>query len=111
MKKEFRVKKSEDIEKILNRKNSVGDSYFSVYKRETVNQPHFRFAVSVSKKFGGAVERNRIKRRVREVVKVLKFIPNVDVFIIIKSKSNTLSFQEIQTDLEKLFARAKILEV
>ncbi len=111
MKKEFRIKKSTDIEKILQRKNSVGDAYFSVYKRETPAQPHFRFAVSVSKKFGGAVERNRIKRRIREIVKELRFLPSADVFIIVKSKSNTLSFQEIQTDLTKLFARAKILEV
>lgn len=111
MNKDFRVKKSSEIEDILKRKQSVGGPYFTIYKKENHDAIHFRFAISVSKKFGNAVERNRLKRRVREIVKACSFRNNYDFFIIAKPAANTLEFSVMKQELEKLFARAKILEV
>ena len=68
MKKEYRVKKGKEIEMIVKRRQSVGNKNFVLYKKENHENKHFRFAVSVSKKFGNAVKRNKIKRQVREVV-------------------------------------------
>lgn len=110
MEKAYRVKKSTEIEQIMNQKNSVGDGYFVVYKKTKSDETHFRFAVSVPKKYGNAVLRNLMKRRIREIVRNHHFLQNIDFFIIAKPKANSLSFQEIQDRLEKLFARAKILE-
>jgi ribonuclease P protein component len=111
MKKAYRVKKNTEIEKIIKKKDSVGDGFFVVYKAENLTTGHFRFAVSVSKKYGIAVERNLIKRRVREVVTANRFLNKYDFIIIIKVASKKLNFQEISTDLNKLFAKAKITEV
>lgn len=111
MNKDFRVKKSREIEEILKRKQSVGGPYFTIYKKENHDAIHFRFAVSVSKKFGNAVERNQLKRRVREIVQSCSFRNNVDFFIITKPAAKTLDFATMKQELEKLFARAKILEV
>ncbi len=110
MEKAYRVKKSAEIEKIMKNKASVGDGYFVVYKKQNDDINHFRFAISVPKKYGNAVMRNLMKRRIREIVRKNQFIKNVDVFIITKPKAIDLTFQEIQASLEKLFARAKILE-
>ena len=111
MKKEFRIKKSSEIERVLDKRTSVGNSHFSLYKRENHELSHFRFAISVSKKFGGSVERNQLKRRVRDIVKEHQFLKQIEFFIIAKPAASKLTYQEIKADLEKLFARAKILEV
>lgn len=110
MEKAYRVKKSAEIEKIMKNKTSVGDGYFVVYKKQNQDLSHFRFAISVPKKYGNAVMRNLMKRRVREVIRTQKFDSTIEFFVIVKPKANTLSFQEIQMYLTKLFARAKILE-
>ena len=111
MEKAFRVKKNTEIEKIIQKKDSVGDGFFVVYKYENLKTGHFRFAVSVSKKFGIAVERNLVKRRVREIVSAEDFQARFDFLVIVKPAANRLDFQEIKTALNKLFAKAKIIEV
>lgn len=110
MEKAYRVKKSAEIERIMSRKASVGDGYFVVYKDENKESEHFRFAISVPKKYGTAVERNLMKRRIREIVRHAAILESSEFFIIVKPKAADLSFEEISTRLLQLFARAKILK-
>lgn len=108
MKKAYRVKKSTDIELIMKDRVSVGDGYFVIYKKQNHENEHFRYAISVPKKYGNAVSRNLMKRRIREIIKTQSFVDDIDLFIIVKPKANNLSFEEIKSIIEKLFARAKI---
>ena len=110
MNRTFSIKKNLEIEKIMQSKIRVSDPCFVLYKLENLNNPHFRFAVSVPKKFGDAVHRNQVKRRVRAVVDQKQFVKTIDFFIVVKAAANTLEFSQIAVSLEKLFARAKILE-
>ena len=109
MKKAYRVKKSSEIEKIIKQRKSAGNKYFVIYKNENHEQSHFRFAVSVNKKFGHAVSRNKIKRQVREIVSKLDIVNHVDIFIVVKNGANSLSFIEIKKSLEWLMKRQNIM--
>lgn len=110
MKKAYRIKKSSEIETLMKQKSSVGNSAFALYYTANLEQPHFRFAISVPKKYGNAVERNQIKRRIREIVHQTPGFGKIDFFVVVKTKANTLAFSEVKDNLEKLFARAKIIE-
>jgi ribonuclease P protein component len=111
MEKAFRIKKNTEIEKIIHRKDSVGDGFFVIYKTENLKTGHFRFAISVSKKYGIAVERNLVKRRIREIVSAQTFQDRYDFLVVVKPAANRLGFSEIKNALNKLFAKAKITEV
>jgi ribonuclease P protein component len=109
MKKEYRVKKGSDIEMIMKTRQSTGNKYFVVYKKQNHDNNHFRFAISVSKKYGNAVKRNKIKRQIREIISKLDIMPDFDVFIVIKNSANTLEFSQISDQITLLIKKQKIL--
>lgn len=109
MKKEFRIKKTTEIESIIKKRKFIANKYFIIYKdiNETNN---FRFAISVPKKYGNAVSRNKMKRRLREIIRKNKSkISIVDFFIIVKKEANVLNFQEIENNILELLTMSKIL--
>jgi ribonuclease P protein component len=72
-----------------------------------VNQlPHSRFGFSVKKALGGAVVRNRMRRRAREIVRCHRMeIPaGWDIVIHPKSKVANAEFAAIETDLLRLIS-------
>ncbi len=109
MKKQFRIKKNVELQQLMSEKNSVGNRYFVIFYRENHEYKNFRFAIGVSKKYGKAVQRNLIKRRIREVVKNLDLISRFEFFIIVKTETINLKFGEIRDNLINLFEKAKIL--
>jgi ribonuclease P protein component len=109
MKKAFRVKKNSEIKAILKEKNSKGNQFFVIYKKYNHDQNHFRFAVSVSKKYGNAVERNKAKRYVREIIRRQQITQPIDIFVVIKNNSKSITYQEQKQQIETLLLRLKII--
>ena len=68
----------------------------------------WRFAAVSSKRVGGAVERNRARRRLREAFAIAKQSTGQPLSVIIYSKTATLKapFAELSQTLEKIFTRA-----
>ncbi|MGE4571455.1 MAG: ribonuclease P protein component [Candidatus Izemoplasmatales bacterium] len=110
MKKEYRIKKNDEIQSLMQKRKTVGNTYFVIYHYKNHDQEHFRYALSVPKKFGNAVQRNQMKRRIREIIKDCSIIDKVDVFIIAKLKSQELSFNDIKINIQNLLKKAKILK-
>jgi len=65
---------------------------------------HARLGITVSKKVGNAVTRNRIKRFVREIFRANRLVmPAVDLNVIARSESATMTFALMQLELQKAF--------
>ena len=102
MNKQYRLKKSFEIEKLFKKRISVGNAYFVMYYNLSSNA-NTRVAISVSKKLGNAVIRNKEKRIIREIIRG-KFdtINNLDILIVEKNKALNLSFEEKKMEINKL---------
>ena len=109
MKKAFRIKKSSEIEAVMKAQNVSRNRYLRVYKKENHDNLHFRFALSVPKRFGNAVERNKIKRRLRMIVSQQSIKGTDDFFIVVQPNVKHLSFKELTQNLSQLLAKAKII--
>ena len=60
-----------------------------------------RLAVSISSKYANAVNRNRFKRRIKEVVRGLETDLSIDILVEGNSKSPLLKLKEVETILKK----------
>ncbi len=112
MKKQYRVKKNQEIELILKEKRFSKNRYFSLYQRINPETIHFRYAISVGKKIGNAVVRNKIKRQVTSIIDNLNLNlnSNTDVFIIVRPAVKDIEFLKMKSQLEYLFNKQKLLQ-
>ncbi len=108
MKKIYRVKKNQEIESILKNHNSSGNKYFNIYIKENETK-YFRYAISVGKKVGNAVVRNRRKRQIRSIIDNIIILEQpVDIFIVGKPTINLIDFNEMKNQLIYLLKKLNI---
>jgi ribonuclease P protein component len=71
-----------------------------------------RFGLATSRKLGGAVVRNRLRRRLREALRALapSFQPGWDVLIIARPALVTATHDELTGTVARLLRRGGVLE-
>ena len=81
----------------------VGKYVVLLYVKNTL--PNSRIGIVVSKKVGTAVVRNKVKRRLREIIRLNQDrIPEgLDIVIVAKSKAKGVDFWGLRDDLLKGF--------
>ena len=87
------------------------NSFLVLYARKNHSATN-RVGVTVSKKLGGAVIRNRVRRRLREVYRLneARFSPGWDIVIVARSRSIAADFQKLTDAYLSLAEKAGILE-
>jgi ribonuclease P protein component len=86
MKKENRLSKNTDFQRIIESKKQFTSNTLVLYY-EFKNQHSVKIGISVSKKLGNAVFRNRTRREIRRVLdKHLKLEMNYNLVLIVRKK-------------------------
>lgn len=112
MKKAYRVKKETDFQKIIHQGQSVANRQFVIYSLDKPGQEHFRVGLSVGKKMGNAVQRNAIKRKIRQSLLELEAeIRNEKDFVVIaRQPTKKMSVVEMKKSLLHVLKLANVLE-
>lgn len=112
MKKAYRIKKNQEIQTVFKRGKSVANRQFVIYLlKKKDSESHFRIGLSVSKKIGNAVCRNRIKRYIRQSFHELegKVSSGHDYIIIARKPAANMSFHEVKKSLMHVLKLARVL--
>jgi ribonuclease P protein component len=111
VKVQFRVRANEHFQKI----RKQGDAYHGellVMCALANGLLYSRFGFSVSNRIGGAVVRNRIKRRLREAIRLRmnQIQPGWDIVFIAKHPIRRADFHQIDAACARLLWRAHLLK-
>ncbi|WP_299089843.1 ribonuclease P protein component [uncultured Metabacillus sp.] len=112
MRRKYRIKKNEDFQAVFKHGKSIANRQFVIYIMQNPEEKEFRIGLSVSKKIGNAVTRNRIKRLIRQVFLEDKHkIANGKEYIVIARKpAADMGYHEVKSSLNHLFRKAKIYQ-
>ena len=108
MKKYKTIKKSAEFQQIIQKKRYRNSSSYSVYF-QSKQEECGRIGISVPKKLGNAVIRNKTKRQVRMILQELKADAlEFDAIIMVRKQYFDKSYEENCKDLENLLKTVKI---
>jgi|SRR5690625_594774 len=112
MKKAFRIKKNEEFQYIFKQGKSFANRQLVIYYIKKSGQTHFRIGLSVGKKIGNAVTRNRIKRYLRQSFHELedKILPSLDIVIIARQPTKDMNYHEIKKSLTHLLSKQYLIK-
>ena len=91
--------------------NGFADGYLVLYARKNRTETN-RIGITVSKKLGHAVVRNRTRRRLREVYRLHeeRFQPGWDLVVVARARAVDAPFDQLVKSYLKLSKKAGILK-
>jgi len=110
VKRIFRVTRSTDFKRVRNSGKSYAHPLIVLIVFRT-SQPLVRVGVSAGRNVGGAVERNRAKRRMRACLDGLipRLTPGWDIVLLARKPMTAAQFTEIEAAINLVFTRAGLL--
>lgn len=112
MNKERRIKKNQEFQEVFKKGQSIANRQFVVYILERKEQDYFRLGLSVSKKIGNAVTRNRVKRYVRQSFLEMedRIKTGNDYIVVARKPTQAMDFHETKKSLTHVLKRASALK-
>ncbi|HEV2182443.1 MAG TPA: ribonuclease P protein component [Candidatus Acidoferrales bacterium] len=106
--REWRLVRRSDFEAVYREGRRRSSATFLVFLRAN-GLERDRFGMSVKKALGNAVVRNRMRRRIREILRLHReeILPGWDVVIHPSRSVETLEFSKLETELLALLPREK----
>ncbi|MFC5529593.1 ribonuclease P protein component [Cohnella yongneupensis] len=111
MHRKLRLRKREDFNVVYRYGRSFANSQFVVYWRKRGEKGTFRMGVSASSKLGGSVVRNRLRRMVKEIVRLNagKLLNDMDLILIVRKPALSLPYKEMEGSILHVLRKAGLL--
>lgn len=109
MKKINVLKKNLEFSRIIKSNYSQKFSNYIIYIEYNTNDI-YHFGISVSKKIGNAVVRNKLKRRIKSIIDNYHYKNNFNCIIIVRRSILKSEYSKMNKDLYNIFKKCNILK-
>ena len=103
MRKLYIVKSTRDFDDIIKKSINIKNKFFNIYYKDN-NLKYDRFGVSVGKKLGNAVFRNKYKRKLRSIIDNYKkdYNNSKDYIIILRKDAVGEKYKVLEDEFNKI---------
>lgn len=98
MNKEYIIRKNEEIQVVVKTGRKKVSNLFIIYYIDN-NEEKNKYCISVSKKLGKAHTRNKIKRRIKDILMKNRMEFNKKYVIIVRKEAVTSTYEELTNKL------------
>lgn len=111
MKKKHRLRKNNEFQKVYKKGKNYWNKYVVMYAMKN-GKDYTRVGFSLTRKYGNSVERNRTRRRMKEIYRLNsdRVIGGYDLIFIPKMRTKNSSYNEIENAMINLLKRSRLLE-
>jgi len=103
------ITKTEDFAKTRQRGFVFKNQFMVIFVNKN-NSQVTQVGLSVSKRVGNAVNRNKVKRRLRAIFSLVNIVAGVDILVVARLKASFASYKELSHSIFSLTKKAGILE-
>jgi ribonuclease P protein component len=109
MRTDTRLRKSAEFRDVRKRGRRVSDGLMSFGSARSDGEIS-RYGLAVSKRVGGSVTRNKVKRRLRECFSSLEILPGYDIVVSARPAAAQANYHMLLSSLRRLAGRAGVLQ-
>ena len=102
-----RIRRRPEFKTVYDKGQRISGRFMTVFLFGRSDGGPARLGVAATRKFGGAVERNRAKRVVRDVFRRTVHPPDLDVVVVPRSGFLEATYQNIEADYAACIARRR----
>ena len=104
------MKKTREFRSVYAAGNSIVDSNLVLYRLENASDD-IRYGISISKKVGGAVARNKIRRQIKEILRLNRtaFRNGYDIIFVVRVRCKDSDYAAIRKSVYYLAKKSNLL--
>ena len=107
MKKQNIIRSNRDFDRIIKNNKSYRYKDYILYLEKT-DEHDYRFGLSVGKKIGNAVTRNKIKRQLKSIIDKNNYEKGINCIIIVRKGILEKTFKIMEEELNECFQKLKL---
>lgn len=112
MHRKLRLRNRADFSRVYRYGKSFANRQLVVYYSGRSEIERFRLGVSASKKIGNAVVRNRMRRMLKEIVRLheAEIRDHVDIILIVRNGAVGMEYKELEKSVLHVLRKASLLK-
>lgn len=110
MQKEYRLQDRADFTRVYRNGRSFANHQLVLYVYAQPKVGRFRVGISASKKIGNAVVRNRMRRMIKEIVRLQadRIMDHVDLVFIVRKGATEMDYDKLAKSVQHVMRKASI---